>query len=77
MLWSLWQTWLLRGRCLLAKDGVPLNVPKLEGWLWVHRDLDDQGQEVPTDDFEDDARLGDEYRSRRSSALHNVEAVEG
>ena len=54
-----------------------MDVPKLEGWLWVHRDLDDQGQEVHTDDFEDDARLGDEYRSRWSSALHNVEAVEG
>jgi hypothetical protein len=38
-----------------------LDVSTLEGWLWVHRDLDDQGQEVHIDDFEDDARLGDEY----------------
>jgi hypothetical protein len=35
-----------------------LDVSTLEGWLWVHRDLDDQGQEVHIDDFEDDARLG-------------------
>ena len=54
-----------------------MDEPKLEEWLWVHRDLDDQGQEVHTDDFEDDAKLGDEYRSRRSSAPHNAEAVEG
>jgi hypothetical protein len=61
MLWSHWQTWLLRGRWLLAKSGRPLDVSTLEGWLWVHQGLDDQGQEVHTGDFEDDARLGDEY----------------
>jgi hypothetical protein len=77
MLRSLWQTWLPRGRCLLAKSGVPLDVPTLEGWLWVHRDLGDQGQEVHINDVEADARLGDECRSRRGSAQHNLEAVEG
>ena len=30
------------------KSGVPLDVPTLEGWPWVHRDLGDQGQEVHT-----------------------------
>jgi len=38
-----------------------LYVPALEGWLWVHRDLDDQVQEVHTDAFEDGAKLGDDY----------------
>jgi hypothetical protein len=54
-----------------------LDVPTLEGWLWVHRDLDAKGQEVHINDVEADARLGDEYRSRRGNAQHNVEAVEG
>jgi len=38
-----------------------LYVRTLEGWLWVHWDLDDQVQEVHTEDFEDGAKLGDEY----------------